>query len=115
MRKLQLMDVLAFGRVLETTGCRDDIRELMEASAAVKDTHDMQVNGYNMLFGVFTKLCAHGQDYVCEFLAGPFECTADEALHMDLDVLVENFKQLAKENDLVAFFTKVTGASPQER
>ena len=52
---------------------------------------------------------AAGEKHIYAFFAGPFEMTAEAVADMEIPAFFEAIKQLAKENDLAAFF-KSAGA-----
>ena len=41
-----------------------------------------------------------------EFLAGPFELNLEEVKNLEVEEVINKFKQLAKENNLIDFFKK---------
>lgn len=102
MRKLKTRDVPAFCRCLKKLGLKDKIREVAKKANSIGDIWDGGFDFIWDLFDVATEL--DGEAVIYEFLAGPFEMTAEEVADLDFDVLGANIKQLAAENDLASFF-----------
>ena len=102
MRKLKTRDVPAFCRCIKKLGLKDKIREVAKKANSIGDIWDRGFDFIWDLFDVATEL--DGEVVIYEFLAGPFEMTAEEVADLDFDVLGANIKQLAAENDLASFF-----------
>lgn len=102
MRKLKTRDIPAFCRCIKRIGAKDKFKEIAMASDTLKDVAD---RGFDLVWDLFDLATEQeGEKYIYEFLAGPFEMSAEEVGDLDMDVLIENIKHLIHENNLVAFF-----------
>lgn len=102
MRKLRTSDLPSFCRSLKKLGLKEEFKKIAREAEGVKDVWEKGFDFVWQLFDVATEV--EGEVAVYEFLAGPFEMTAQEVAELDLDVLITNCKQLAAENNLGAFF-----------
>lgn len=102
MRKLKTSDIPSFCRCLKKLGFKDKIQTVAKEANNAKDVWD---RGFDMIWGIFDLATeAEGEKALYEFLAGPFEMKAEEVADLDFEVLFENLKQLAEENNLIGFF-----------
>lgn len=102
MRKLKTSDIPSFGRCLKKLGFKEKIQAVAKEADSAKDVWD---KGFDMIWGIFDLATeADGEKALYEFLAGPFEMKPEEVEDLDIDILFENLKQLAEENNLVGFF-----------
>lgn len=102
MRKLKTSDIPAFCRCLKKLGVKDKIQAVAKDADSVKDVWD---KGFDMIWGIFDLATeAEGENALYEFLAGPFEMKPKAVADLDFDVLFDNLKQLAEENNLTVFF-----------
>ncbi len=102
MRKLKTSDIPAFCRCLKRLGVKDKIQNIAKEADRAKDVWD---KGFDVIWSIFDLATeAEGENVLYEFLAGPFEMTAQEVADLDLEMLFDNLKQLAAENNLTAFF-----------
>ena len=116
MRKLGLPDVFACTRLLKGIGIHDDLKALAAQSKDIKDAKKKAAavwgNGFELLWSIFDKAKeAAGEEQIYAFLSGPFELSVDEIKALDLPAVFEMLQQLARENDLVAFFKRATGST----
>ncbi len=102
MRKLKTSDIPALCRSLKKLGLKEEFRKVALEADGIKDVWDRGFEFIWKLFDVATEV--EGEGAIYEFLAGPFEMTAQEVEDLDLDTLIANCKQLAAENNLGAFF-----------
>lgn len=102
MRKLKTSDIPVLCRCVKRMGIKDKIQEIAMSSDTMKDVYDKGFDLVWELFDIATEQA--GESYIYEFLAGPFEMTPKEVSDLDLEVLMENLKQLVRENNLAAFF-----------
>ena len=108
MRKLKTSDIPAFCRCLKKIGLKDKIQEIAKNTDNVKEAWD---KGFDLLWNVFDLATeAEGEKDLYEFLAGPFEMTAEQVADLGMDVFLDSIKQFAEENDLKGFF-KFAGRS----
>ena len=102
MRKLKTSDIPSFCRCLKKLGIRDKIQDVAKDANSAKDVWD---KGFDLIWGIFDLATeAEGEASLYEFLAGPFEMSAKEVADLDIEILLNNLKQLAEENNLTAFF-----------
>lgn len=102
MRKLKTTDIPAFCRCLKKIGVKDQIQAISKESDSAKDIWD---KGFDLLWGIFDLATeANGENALYEFLAGPFEMQPREVADLDFDILFNNLRQLAEENNLTVFF-----------
>lgn len=102
MRKLKTADIPALSRCLKKLGLKDQFRELALKSG---ESSDRWADGFELVWNLFDKATeTSGELTIYEFLAGPFEMTPEEVADLDLDVLIENLKQLVADNNLGRFF-----------
>lgn len=102
MRKLKTTDVPVLCRCLKKIGLKEKVKVLAEQSNTMEDVWSQ---GFDFIWDLFDTITeANGEDALYEFLAGPFEMTAQEVRDLDLDVLLDNLQQLATENNLPRFF-----------
>jgi hypothetical protein len=102
MRKLKTSDVPSLCRSLKKLGLKEKFRALAQEANSAKEAWD---RGFDIIWELFDAATENGGEVaIYEFLAGPFEMTPEEVADLDLDILIENCQQLAKENNLGAFF-----------
>lgn len=102
MRKLKTSDIPVFCRCVKKLGIKDQIRTIAQEANTAKDVWN---RGFDFIWGLFDVATEQeGEQFIYEFLAGPFEMTAQEVRDLDMDILMPNLQQLAKENNLSAFF-----------
>lgn len=108
MRKLKTADIPVFCRCAKRLGLKEQIRAIAQTANTAADVWDQGFDFIWNLFDVATE--ENGEAAIYEFLSGPFEMTPEEVKDLDLDVLFENIRQLAAQNNLVGFF-KTAAAS----
>ena len=102
MRKLKTSDIPSLCRGLKKLGLKEEMKQIAQDANEMKDVWD---KGFDLIWQLFdTATETNGESVIYEFLAGPFEMTPEEVADLDLDILIENCKQLAQENNLGAFF-----------
>ena len=102
MRKLKTSDIPAFCRCLKKLGVKEKIQTVAREANKVQDVWD---KGFDLVWGLFDLATeAEGEQVLYDFLAGPFEMQPQEVADLTIDVLFENLKKLAEENNLHAFF-----------
>ena len=107
MRKLNTADVFAMARIVRASGLRDDLREvILRVSEKGLSTAAVGIDGMLVVMEAVAEKKAESAIY--EALAGPFEIPAADIATMELDVLLDNLKQLAEANDLKRFFDLVS-------
>lgn len=102
MRKLKTSDIPAFCRCLKKIGFKEKIQAVAKEADNTKDVWD---KGFDMLWNIFDLATeVEGETALYEFLAGPFEMSAQDVADLDFELLFNNLKQLADENNLTGFF-----------
>ena len=102
MRKLKTSDIPVLCRCAKRLGLKDKIRALAEESDSIQDVWS---HGFDFVWDLFDTVTeANGERELYEFLSGPFEMTPAEVKDLDFDILMANLQQLARENNLGAFF-----------
>lgn len=102
MRKLITRDVPVFCRCLKKVGLKEEVKAL---AAEANTAEDVWAKGFDFVWNLFDTMTEEtGESALYEFLAGPFEMSAEEVQNLEIDVLFTNLEQLAKENNLYRFF-----------
>lgn len=102
MRKLKTSDIPSLCRSLKKLGLKEEFKKIAQEANEVREIWD---KGFDLVWTLFDKATeVGGESAIYEFLAGPFEMTPEEVADLDLDILIENCKHLARENNLGAFF-----------
>lgn len=102
MRKLKTSDIPVLCRCLKRMGVKDQIREIAQEANEAKDVWS---RGFDLLWNLFDVATEQtGEACIYEFLAGPFEMKPEEVRDLEIDVLLGNLQQLARENNLATFF-----------
>lgn len=102
MRKLKTTDLFAFARMMKAIGIKDEVRDIAQKSDTAAQAWD---KGFELLYHAFDLATEkEGEKHVYEFLAGPFETTAEEIADLPLPEFFDKCRELAQENDLPAFF-----------
>lgn len=108
MRKLKTTDVFEALRLIRKANIREELIPIVKQAAgsglAVEEV------GIDGLLGVIEVLAEKkAERAMYDFLAGPFEISADQVADLSLDELVEKLSELAKENDLKNFISALQG------
>lgn len=102
MRKLQTKDIFAFCRCIKAIGIKDEINKLCKDADNINDIWD---KGFELVYSIFAAASEKkSETSIYEFLAGPFEMTANEVEKLEITEFFKLIKQLAAENNLVIFF-----------
>ena len=102
MRKLKTTDIPAFCRCLKKIGIKNEIQAIAKEADNAKDVWD---KGFDLIWNIFDLATeAEGENALYEFLAGPFEMNPKAVADLDFEILFNNLKQLAEENNLTVFF-----------
>lgn len=108
MRKLKTADIPKFCRCLKRIGAKDLIKNAAQQAEKAKDIWSFGFDTIWNLFDLATE--KGGEAAIYDFLAGPFEMSAEEVADLELDALMSNLKQLAEENNLSGFFKSATAS-----
>lgn len=102
MRKLKTSDIPVLCRCMKKIGVKEQFRAVAAEANSARDVWD---KGFDLIWGLFDSVTEpEGESAIYEFLAGPFEMTADEVRDLDMDKLLGNLQRLAAENNLANFF-----------
>lgn len=102
MRKLKTSDIFTFGRCMKQLGVKEKVKNIAQEANNAKEAFD---KGFDLLWDIFDAATEQaGENALYDFLAGPFEITPDEVRDLPFDTLVANLKQMAADNNLIAFF-----------
>lgn len=102
MRKLKTSDIPVLCRCLKRIGVKEQVQAIAKDSDTVRDMWD---KGFDLFWGIFDAATEkNGETAIYEFLAGPFEMSAEEVENLDMDILFANLQQLAADNNLAVFF-----------
>lgn len=102
MRKLRTSDIPSLCRTVKKLGLKERFKTLAQEANNGQEVWDRGFNLIWELFDVATE--SSGENAIYEFLAGPFEMTAEEVRDLDLDALIPSLQQMAAENNLSVFF-----------
>ena len=106
MRKIEFQDAFTVAKIIKKADLKKNFVEAFkkgsEEGASAKDI------GIDVLFAVAEAVGNEGMDKeIYEFLGSITEMGADKIKHQSMSETIEQFKQIAKENDLVDFFKSV--------
>lgn len=106
MRKIEFQDAFTVARIIKKADLKEEFaaafKKGSEKGASAKDI------GIDVLFAVVQAAGAEGLDKeVFEFLGSVTELGAETIKHQSMKETIEQFKQIAKENDLEDFFKSV--------
>ena len=108
MRKLKTADIPAFCRGIKKLGLKEQIKDIAQKANNAKDVWSF---GFDFMWDIFDIATEkHGEAVIYEILAGPFEMTPEQVGDLDLEVLIDNLKQLAAENNLAGFFNSAAAS-----
>lgn len=108
MRKLKTSDIPSLCRGLKKLGLKEEFKKIAQEANEMKDVWE---KGFDLIWQLFdTATETNGEAVIYEFLAGPFEMTPEEVADLDLDILIDNCKTLARDNNLGAFFKSAAKA-----
>lgn len=107
MRKLNTSDIFAALRLIRAANLREEIKPLLkrvsEGSASVED---VGIDGIISALEMLAEKKAERAIY--EVLSGPLEISPDEVGALDILEFAQKIEQIAKENDMKAFFGYVS-------
>lgn len=108
MRKLSTSDIFAALRIVKNAELREELKPFM--LAASKGEVNVEDLGLDVILTVMEAVSGTKAEHAFyQFLAGPFEMSAEDVAALPLDDLAENLSKLAEENDLHGFFVSVSG------
>ena len=115
MRKLIFSDIFVAGRIIKKLELKEKLKEIYSKVQEEKknisndeERENLTENtGIDIIYAIFTE-CVESkmENALYEFLAGPFEMKPEEVKNLEIEEVINKFKQLAKENNLIDFFKK---------
>lgn len=104
MKKLKLPDSFAFARIIESSGCKDDICNFIDSIDFENNLEVDDTFAFKFFIRTFIALAKEDTEkLVYEFLAGVFEMTTDEVRDLDFEELGNQFKELVRVNNIKNF------------
>lgn len=105
MKKLVTTDVFSGARLIKELNLKKEVEDICKEA---DDINDIFHNGFEVVYMIFEKAIDERCELkIYEFLSRPYEMTPEEVGNLEIDKQFEMLEQLAKENDLKAFFSKV--------
>lgn len=109
MRKLNTADVFALARIVRASGVRKDLVNLIQRLQQ-QDKPDLEAVGIEGMMVIMEAMAEpYAEQKIYTALSGPLEMDADDLSHLPPQEFFYLVQQLAKENDLQAFFSWVSG------
>lgn len=104
MRKLKVKDIAPAIKLVNAINVGDDIKKIIAKGG------DAEAVGVEIIGTILKKYSESSkvQILVCEFLANPFEMSAEAVADMDIDDFIENIKAIGGLKTLADFFGSVT-------
>ena len=114
MRKIITADVFKALRLIQKSGLRDKLTEVIkEIAAGEMEVEKAGITGMLAVLEVFSEeKCEH---LIYEWLAGPAEKEAEEIAQLELSDLAALLKRLSEENDVRYFFTVLSDFLSKKR
>lgn len=132
MKKLNTHDLFNFARIMKAADLKKELQPLflkgnkIQSSLKVGRTskddeidnneseqETVDVESSIRMFGIeviltIMEACGNAgvEDHFYKFLSGPFEIDSKEIPLLSIEVLIEKFEQLAKDNNLIYFFNQ---------
>lgn len=105
MKELNTKDVFNALRLIRSLDIKKEAEGVLREADSVDDVFS---DGYALVYVLFEKAVEQSAEKkLYEFLAGPYEMTAEEVGNLSISEQIKNIKQLAKENDLKVFIQDV--------
>lgn len=106
MRKLLTKDLFSAMRVVRAGKMHEELKPVFKMAS--EENANAENVGIEMVLTLMETLSEKNTEHVIyEFLAGPFEMDPKEIADMELDTLLANLGQLARENDLANFIRQL--------
>ena len=114
MRKIITADVFKALRLIQKSGLRDKLTEVVqEIARGDMEVEKAGIMGMLAVLEVFSEeKCEH---LIYEWLAGPAELEAEEIAQLELSDLAALLKRLSEENNIRYFFTVLCGLLSKKR
>lgn len=110
MRKIQLKDVMILSKILKKTNMKDELAAVFEkakntAKNKIVEEADLQQIGMDIIF-LLLESAGDAEDLIYKLLDDIFETDKfnKSVKEMNIDEVITYIMQLAKENDIAAFF-----------
>lgn len=105
MRKLNTSDIFTMSKLLKKIDAKELILNLYEKGIGNADEEAQKRIGIDVIFALLDKCAENGvEEQFYSFLAPIVEISPDEIASQSINETIEQFKQIAKENDLASFF-----------
>lgn len=114
MRKIITTDVFKALRLIQKSGLRDKLTDVVkEIAAGDMEVEKAGIMGMLAVLEVFSEeKCEH---LIYEWLAGPAEKEAEEIAQLELSDLADLLDRLSEENDIRNFFTVLSRLMSKNR
>ena len=106
MRKLLTGDLFAAMRIVKASNAKEALKPVLKQINKDADAEDVGIDVIMTLLECASDQKAEKAIY--SFLSSPFEMEADDVANLPLNDLLQNMKELAKENDLAGFFSQLS-------
>ena len=107
MKKIQTTDMFNALRIVKASGIKDELSRLIKSLTDKSDTRTVGIYGALTIIEAMSNAGAEQEIY--KFLAPIAEKTVDEIKEMSMDEFISLLEQIGKENDIHAFFTRLSG------
>lgn len=109
MRKLNTADVFALARIVRASGVRTELIRLIQ-KVQHQDKPDLEAVGIEGIMVILEAMAEPGAEQkIYAALAGPLEVDAAALAQLPPQAFFHLVQELARENDLKAFFAWVSG------
>lgn len=109
MKKIQTSDLFNALRIVKESGIKDDIAKLIRQYSDGQE-HDVKSVGINGVLSIVDAMASAGAEReIYKFLAALAETEPDAIKDMEIGDFVTLLEEIGKENDIPAFFTRLSG------
>ena len=113
MRKINTSDVCKMARIMKASGMREKIFELFKQGRNIQaddiSSPEVQEFGVSVVFEIIEVLAEQkAERELYELIGGIVGKSANEIAEQEFTTTIEDVKAIAKENDLVAFFSQAS-------
>ena len=107
MRNLQTSDIFAFVRLIDETGMRDELKNMVMKKDSIKDL-TAESFGYDIIFMLLEKASTKKAEVaVYKFFGSLFEMSEDEVAKMDPVDFIDGVREIADIERWKNFFSSV--------
>ena len=105
MRKIETHDVFKMARIIKKAGIKEEFGKIFSKSKAA-DEETAKELGVEVIFSIIEACSSEElEKMLYDFVAGIAEKDAETIKRMSLDALIDTFKEMAKMNNLMTFFS----------